>query len=381
MEKIKHIIKIIYLLLRILWFLFKLLVFCPVIIIIGDVWAGTHGVIAALIVCTVMILIMIHMDFAPELGRGPKEQSHEDQAAAGRRQDKAAAPAERTRRGSAAASASIAGRTRERGGRAGSAFGAGSASSSKAGSGAGSGAAAAAAAGDDIVIREIRGSAGAGSRTSSSARQRRLDNLQDETFIERFNAEHGIKMLSGADLLRLRQIREFLRSHSIERLYHFTDLENFYSIISHNGLYSWYACQRRQISISRPGGDSASRRLDLAHQLENKVRLSFCQAHPMLFAARSDGRISDPVILEIDAAVALLQTTLFSDCNAAKNECRLGNTAEFLAQIPFEIFKQKYYAVAADDKKFYQAEILVEEYLPFSDIKAAYRYDTKESLL
>lgn len=358
MEKIKHIIKSIYLLLRILWFLFKLLVFCPVIIIIGDVWAGGYGVIAALLICLVMLLIMIHMDFAPELGRKPQQSRQTDEQTAGRKQSKVTPAARQPPAQST--------RPRVRTNR----------------TAAASGKEKAAAAEPGVIIRETGGSSRtSGTAASASARQRRLDNLQDETFIESFNEAHGIKLLNGADLLRLRQIREFLRSRGIERFYHFTDLENFSSIISHNGLYSWYACQQKNISISRPGGDSASRRLDLAHHLENKVRLSFCQAHPMLFAARNDGRISEPVILEVDAATALLQTTLFSDCNAAKNDCRLGNTADFLAQIPFEIFQQKYYDVAADYKKYYQAEILVEEHIPFSDIKAAYHYNTRESLL
>ena len=114
-------------------------------------------------------------------------------------------------------------------------------------------------------------------------------------------------------------IAGLLRQNGITRLYHFTDRANIQSIIDNGGLYSWKACDNKGISVKRPGGSATSRSLDQYRGLENYVRLSFTRNHPMMYVAQNDGRISNPVILEIDLSVVNLATTKFSDRNATKN--------------------------------------------------------------
>ena len=61
--------------------------------------------------------------------------------------------------------------------------------------------------------------------------------------------------------------------------------------------------------------------LDERKGLGDFVRLSFTPRHPMMYVALREGRLSDPVILEISLGVVLIPGTLFSDRNAAANAC------------------------------------------------------------
>lgn len=96
------------------------------------------------------------------------------------------------------------------------------------------------------------------------------------------------------------EFKAVLDEHKIAKLYHFTDFDNLESIIKNGGLYSWMDCERKGIKIAKPGGGSTSRQLDSGRNLEDYVRVSFTTQHPMMYAAMKDGRLSNPVILEID---------------------------------------------------------------------------------
>lgn len=100
-----------------------------------------------------------------------------------------------------------------------------------------------------------------------------------------------------------------LKEHGINSLYHFTDRKNLESIIRHGGLYSWGDCIEQGIAIPCPGGDKQSRELDEKKGLEYYVRTSFTRNHPMMYQAKNEGRIDDPVILEIDTDVITWQDT------------------------------------------------------------------------
>ena len=94
-----------------------------------------------------------------------------------------------------------------------------------------------------------------------------------------------------------------MKLNNVEKLYHFTDRENLESIKKNGGLYSWDFCEKNNLSISKPGGDELSRSLDKRYGLENYVRLSFSRNHPMMHVAKSQNRINNPIILEIDPEV------------------------------------------------------------------------------
>lgn len=161
-----------------------------------------------------------------------------------------------------------------------------------------------------------------------------------------------------------------LRDNNITKLYHFTDRDNLEGIIKNGGLYSWADCESKGIQIQKPGGSDLSRNLDYRSNLQNYVRLSFTAQHPMMYVAMNDGRISNPVILEIDTEVIEWQDTRFSDCNATKSDANVGESLDDLKRIHFSSVKaRKHFDLDEDEQPYYQAEVLVKNFVPLKYIK------------
>jgi len=153
-------------------------------------------------------------------------------------------------------------------------------------------------------------------------------------------------------------------------LYHFTDRANLQSIINNCGLYSWQYCDENNIRITLPGGDDLSRSLDRRYNLENYVRLCFTKNHPMMYVAQKQGRIINPVILEIAPEVIYWNDTLFSDINATKNGHKKGGTLQDFQRIKFEVVKQRvHFDVAEELQKYYQAEVMIKNHIPLQYIR------------
>ena len=170
----------------------------------------------------------------------------------------------------------------------------------------------------------------------------------------------------------------YLRSQGITKLYHFTDRANIQSIIDNGGLYSWYACEQKGIKITRPGGSATSKSLDSWRGLQNYVRLSFTRNHPMMYVAKNDGRIVNPVVLEINLSVAGYSTTKFSDRNATKNGAIIASGYDGAKNVHFSTVKQSdYFNLLPGEAQFYQAEVLVYEKIPISLITNIDNYKPK----
>ena len=166
------------------------------------------------------------------------------------------------------------------------------------------------------------------------------------------------------------EFKKLIEQHHITTLYHFTDRENLESIIKNGDLYSWADCEQKGISISKPGGSLDSRNLDKRDNLQNFVRVSFVKEHPMMYVAMNDGRISNPVVLEIDPEVIYWQDSLYADRNATKNGALVGSSIDDFSQLHFNSFKaKKHFDLDADEQKFYQAEVLVKNHIPLQFIK------------
>ena len=166
------------------------------------------------------------------------------------------------------------------------------------------------------------------------------------------------------------EFKKLIEQHHITTLYHFTDRENLESIIKNGGLYSWADCEQKGISISKPGGSLDSRNLDKRDNLQNFVRVSFVREHPMMYVAMNEGRISNPVVLEIDPEVIYWQDSLYADRNATKNGALVGSSIDDFSQLHFNSFKaKKHFDLDADEQKFYQAEVLVKNHIPLQFIK------------
>lgn len=161
-----------------------------------------------------------------------------------------------------------------------------------------------------------------------------------------------------------------LEQHRITKLYHFTDRENLQSIIQHGGLYSWADCKENGIIIAKPGGSDSSRSLDVRDGLQHYVRVSFVTQHPMMYVAMNEDRISNPVLLEIDPQVIYWKNSKYADRNATKNGARVGGNLEDFKTIHFSAVKaKKHFDLDEAEQQFYQAEVLVKNFIPLEYIK------------
>ena len=168
------------------------------------------------------------------------------------------------------------------------------------------------------------------------------------------------------------EFKAVLDEHRITKLYHFTDRDNLESIIKNGGLYSWMDCDRKGIKINKPGGSSASRQLDCSRNLEDYVRVSFTTQHPMMYVAMKDGRISNPVILEIDPEVIYWNESIYANLNAARYTIKpnIGPTISDFKQIHFQSVKARtHFDLPEEEQPFFQAEVLVKNFIPLEYIK------------
>ena len=168
------------------------------------------------------------------------------------------------------------------------------------------------------------------------------------------------------------EFRKVLEDNNITKLYHFTDIDNLAAIISNGGLYSWKDCEEKGIKIPKPGGGgpgSVSWELDERSGLEHFVRVSFTPNHPMMYVAMNEDRISNPIILEIDPEIVYAENNRFSDRNATRNGAKIGSSLEDFKRIHFKSIKaHRYFDLDADEQPFFQAEILVKNFIPLKYI-------------
>lgn len=189
-------------------------------------------------------------------------------------------------------------------------------------------------------------------RLAEEARKKEQAELAEKERLEVLSAE---RKENWSDFKRI------LDDNGIRYLYHFTDKRNIPSIKRHGGLFSWHYCKKNNITISCQGGDYDSQELDKKYGLEDYVRLSFCNDHPMAYRLKLSG--SDIVILKIKIDVALLKDTLFSDINAADKLHTHGGELEDLKRVNFNATQRNYVRKDDVDFKFHQAEVMVKTFV------------------
>lgn len=163
--------------------------------------------------------------------------------------------------------------------------------------------------------------------------------------------------------------RRLIEANGIKKLYHFTDRDNLKSIIDNGGLFSWADCESRGITIAKPGGSGLSRDLDRRDSLQHYVRLSFTTEHPMMYVAMNEGRITNPVILEIDPEVIYDSETRFADRNATRTGANVGWTFDDFKKIHFNAIKaRRHFDLAVEEQPFFQAEVLVKHFISIDKI-------------
>jgi hypothetical protein len=160
-----------------------------------------------------------------------------------------------------------------------------------------------------------------------------------------------------------------LQANGITTLYHFTDRANIDYIKLHGGLFSWQHLRKAGIEIPYEGGGSLSKDLDRRYGLEDFVRVCFTENHPMMYVARNEGRIPNPVILKINTEVCEFQNTKFANMNATRNGHNCGNSLADLQRIKFEVVRQRtHFDLSEQDRPYYQAEVLIKTWIPIEYI-------------
>ena len=105
-------------------------------------------------------------------------------------------------------------------------------------------------------------------------------------------------------------------------LYHLTDQANRSSIDKH-GILSTTERDIQNIKPCYRGGNEDSHHADNIKGIESYVCLSFTDNHPLCYLAKSDGRLPNPVYLEICPEILLGDGVMFADGVANAKETEL----------------------------------------------------------
>ena len=132
-------------------------------------------------------------------------------------------------------------------------------------------------------------------------------------------------------------MKSVIEKYGIDGIWHFTDQSNIESIIKQGGLLSLDECEKRGVTIPAPGGNQWSHDADRLKGLHKYIHLSFVDEHPMLYAARQQGRISNPVWLKIETSVLDADDIRFSADVSNKADIAVLNAEEAKEQIDFDV--------------------------------------------
>lgn len=180
------------------------------------------------------------------------------------------------------------------------------------------------------------------------------------------NEKNRLLSLSLSKKSESNEIKNWLKANGVSCFYHFTDVRNLPSIRMQGGLLSWHYCKIHGIAIPFQGGNSASEVLDKRYGLEDFVRLSFCNDHPMAWRLQTRG--NKLVLLKIKIDVACFRDTQFSDINAADSSHIHGPKLEHLKMINISATKRNYVSKTDPDFKPHQAEVMVKTFVPMEYI-------------
>jgi len=155
-------------------------------------------------------------------------------------------------------------------------------------------------------------------------------------------------------------------------IWHFTDCSNIDLIIEQQGLLSLAELERRKIAIPMPGGNNWSHDADRMKGLDEYVHLAFVDDHPMLFLAKKDGRIENPIWLKIDVSIILAPNVKFCSDVSNKSGAQIFESAQAASEIDFDVLftymDWKNPEIQQRRKEAIKSEILVPNIVPIEKI-------------
>jgi hypothetical protein len=169
-----------------------------------------------------------------------------------------------------------------------------------------------------------------------------------------------------------KKLKAILEKYKFDGIWHFTDKSNIEPIVQNNGLHSLGELQRKGIAIPAPGGNQWSHDADALKGVQEYVHLAFLDDHPMLYAAKQDGRIKEPVWLKINSAILLGSGVKFTKEVSNKADVQLLTPEEAAQQIDFEVLftymDWKDPEIQARRRLALKSEILIPRHIPLNMI-------------
>lgn len=163
-----------------------------------------------------------------------------------------------------------------------------------------------------------------------------------------------------------------LTRYKFDRIWHFTDRSNLELIEEYHGLLSLGEAERYGIEIPVPGGNKWSHDADKIKGLHEFVHLAFVDEHPMLFRAKQEGRIPDPIWLEIKSSILLEEGVRFCSDVSNKSGVPILTADEAKGQIDFDVlFTYMDWSdpeIQARRQAAIKSEILIPNFIPIDKI-------------
>jgi hypothetical protein len=146
------------------------------------------------------------------------------------------------------------------------------------------------------------------------------------------------------------------------------------SIINCGGILSLRQIIEKNISVPVFGGNQWSHVADMHKGLDNYVHLTFLDDHPMLYVAKRDQRINDPIWLFIDPSVLLNPGVRYSIDVSNKSGVEIideetaKNVIDF--DVLFTFMDWRNSEVQQRRRAALKSEILIPNIIPLDKIKA-----------
>jgi len=132
-------------------------------------------------------------------------------------------------------------------------------------------------------------------------------------------------------------MHKLIRKYGLDGVWHFTDKANLTSITQHGGLLPYAELQRRCIDIPAAGGNDWSHEADWRVGVDEYVHAAFIPNHPMLYRAKSDGRITQPCWLKVDVSILFTDGVRFTREMANKSDAKLLTSEDAKSEIDWEV--------------------------------------------